>query len=104
VAAVCETTAKHASGCGVIGQGLVYAVVPELLVAVDASGVNPQQDGDAVSGSAGDLGGRDACVEAKGDAAVPQVVGAGRQRRCGLGMGERGAADLLPESGRRRFR
>jgi len=34
--------AKHGSGLSAIGQGLVYPVVPELLVAVDASGIDPQ--------------------------------------------------------------
>jgi hypothetical protein len=97
VAAVCETTAKHDSRGGVIGQGLVYAVVPECLVAVDASGVDPQRDSDTVSGAAGHLGRGHARVEADGDAAVPQIVRAGSQRRCGLGLGERSAAGLLPD-------
>jgi hypothetical protein len=42
VAAVRETTAKHGSGAGRTVKHLVYAVVPELLVAVDASGVDTQ--------------------------------------------------------------
>jgi len=40
-----------------VAKGLVYPVAPECLVAVDASGVDPQQDGDAVSGAAGYLWG-----------------------------------------------
>src|SRR5215831_17282758 len=97
VAAVCETTAKHGSGHAVTGQSLVDPVVPELLVAVDASGIDPQQDGDAMTGPPGDLGSGDARVEAEGDAAVPQIVGAACQRRCDLGSAERGAAGLLPD-------
>jgi len=62
VAAVCETTAKHASAHETVAKGLVYPVAPECLVAVDASGVDPQQDGDAVSGAAGYLWGGDARV------------------------------------------
>ena len=38
-------------------------LVPQLLVALDASGVHAQQDGDAVTSSPGDLGGGDSGVE-----------------------------------------
>jgi len=40
-------------------------VVPERLVAVDASGIDPQQDGDAVTGPPGDRGSGNASVEAE---------------------------------------
>ena len=32
-----------------LAEGLVYPVVPECSVAVDASGVDPEQDGDALA-------------------------------------------------------
>jgi hypothetical protein len=47
----------------VIAQGVVDPAVPELFLVVDASGVDAQEDGDAVSGAAGDLGGGHARVE-----------------------------------------
>jgi hypothetical protein len=43
----------------VVAQGVVDPAVPELLLVlllVDASGVDAQEDSDAVSGAAGDLG------------------------------------------------
>lgn len=40
-------------------------MVPERLVAVDASGIDPQQDGDAVTGPPGDRGSGNASVEAE---------------------------------------
>jgi hypothetical protein len=43
-------------------------------LAVDALGVDPEQDGDAVPGPLGDLGGRDTAVEPGGDAAVAKVI------------------------------
>jgi hypothetical protein len=59
-----------------LAEGFVYAVVPELLVAVDASGVDLEQDRHAVTSSPGDLGCGDSCVETERDAAVTQVIGA----------------------------
>ena len=47
-----------------------------LVLAVDALGVDPEQDGDAVPGPLGDLGGRDSAVEPGGDTGVPKVVDA----------------------------
>ncbi len=42
---------------------------------VDAVGVDLEQDGDAVTGAAGDLGGGHPRVEPQRDAGVPQVIG-----------------------------
>ncbi len=41
---------------------------------------NPQQDGDAVPGPAGDLGRGHPGVQPQGDGGVPQVVGAAAER------------------------
>jgi len=69
---------EHGSGLGEVVEDLVYAAVPELLVAVDASGIDAQQDRDAVASPPGDLRGRDTSVEAERDTAVPQVIRASR--------------------------
>ena len=53
MAAVCETTANHVSAGCAIEERLVYPVAPDLLVAVDASGVDPQQHRHAVTGPLG---------------------------------------------------
>jgi hypothetical protein len=47
----------------VVAQGLVDPAVPDLLLSVHPPGVDTQENGDAVSGSAGDLGRRYARVE-----------------------------------------
>ena len=46
-------------------------------MAVITSGIDPQRDGDAVTGPPGDFGSGDTCVEAKGDTAGPQIVESG---------------------------
>ena len=51
-------------------------------LAVDAVGVDLEQDGDAVAGAAGNFGGGDPGVQPEGDGGVPQVIRAAGQRRC----------------------
>jgi hypothetical protein len=65
--------------------------VPQGFVAVDAAGVNAEEDVDAVPGAAGDFGGGHASVQRHGHPAVPEVVvpGAGRG---GPGQGGPGRA------------
>src|SRR5439155_14112603 len=67
-----------ASGAGLIraAECVSNAPVDGVGLAVDAVGVDLEQDGDAVSGAAGDLGGRHPGVEPQGDGGVAQVVGA----------------------------
>ena len=81
-----------------VGEGFFDALVPQRLVSVDAAGVDPPEDFDAVPGAAGDFGGRDAGVEREGDAAMAQVVGASGERGCLLGLGERGGAGFVPDA------
>jgi hypothetical protein len=47
----------------VAAEGVGDALVDGAVLAVDAVGVDLEQDGDAVPGPAGDLGGRDAGVQ-----------------------------------------
>src|SRR5579859_726573 len=55
-------------------EGFVESLVPHLLVAFDAAGVDAEQDLDAVAGPAGDFGSGDR-VEGEGYTAVAEVVG-----------------------------
>jgi hypothetical protein len=57
-----------------------------LLGVGEAFGVNAEEDGDAVVGPFGDLGGGDAGVEPGGQACVPQVVRALSERRGLFGL------------------
>ena len=60
--------AKHATAHAMVAARLINSLIPERLLAVDASRVDPQQDGGAVSGPAGDFGGRDAhALRLRGD-------------------------------------
>ena len=52
----------------------------ELVLAVNALGVDPEQDGDAVPRPLGDLNRRHARAEPGGHACVPEVVDASRER------------------------
>ena len=45
------------SGCRSCGEGVADPLVGDLLLAVDALGVDPQEDIDAVAGSFGHVGG-----------------------------------------------
>ena len=67
-------------------------------MAVDASGIDPQQDRHAVTRSPGHLGRGDSRVEAERDAAVAQIVGTACQRRGSLRFSERGGAGSLPNT------
>jgi hypothetical protein len=60
--------------CRLVLERLSDPGVPQLLVPVDAPGVDAQQDRDPVPGAAGDLGGRYPSVQAESYTAVPQVV------------------------------
>jgi hypothetical protein len=59
-----------------------------VVLPVEALGVDLEQDGHAVTGPLGDLGGRDAAIEPRRDACVPEVVRAACQRRGGLGRAQ----------------
>lgn len=61
------------------------AALVGLVLAVDALGVDPQQDRDAVACPLGDLGGRDASAEPGGHACVAEVVDPPGERRSVLG-------------------
>lgn len=69
-------------GSAAVAEGVVDALVGGGGLAVDAVGVDLQQDGDAV---AGDLGGGHPGVQPQRDGDVAQVVGAAGQRGCLLG-------------------
>ena len=56
-------------------EGVGDALVGGVGLAVDAVGVDLEQDGDAVPSAAGDLGGEHAGVQRQGRGAVRQVVG-----------------------------
>src|ERR1035438_2494841 len=69
-----------------------------LVLAVDALGVDLEQDGDAVPGPLGDLGGRDSPVEPCRDAGVPEVVDALGQRGRIFAGGKCDVACLVPHA------
>jgi hypothetical protein len=75
------------------------ALVGDFLLAVDAFGVDAQEDLDTVAGPLGDLGGSDAAVEPEGDCGVPEVVGAAGERRGDLVWSQGQEAGLLPDLG-----
>ena len=56
-------------------------VVHGFVAAVDAVGVDAEQDGDAVAQAPGDLGRRDAGILPERGRRVPQVVGPAAERR-----------------------
>src|ERR1039457_7006838 len=78
-------------------EGVADALVGGGGLAVDAVGVDLEQDGDAVAGASGDFGGGDPGVEPQGYGGVPEVVGAAGRRGCLLGGGERDGAGALPD-------
>ena len=69
--------ARRLSGCV---EGIADALVGRSGLAVDAVGIDLQQDGDAVTGAAGDLRGGHPGVEPQGNGGVPQVIRAACQR------------------------
>jgi hypothetical protein len=71
----------------VILEGVADALVSGAGLAVDAVGVDLEQDGDAVPGAAGDFDGGDARVQPQRHRRGPQVEGPAGQRRCQLGSG-----------------
>ncbi len=70
-------------------EGVGDALVGGVGLPVDAVGVDLEQDGDAVPGTAGDVGGGHPGVEPEGYGGVTQVEGAATQRRPALGGGQR---------------
>jgi hypothetical protein len=77
----CRYRPRHRAFLGVLGaEGLGDALVGGGGLAVDAVGVDLEQDRDAVPGAAGDLGGGHPGVQPQGDGGVPQVVGAAAER------------------------
>ena len=79
--------------------GRVFDAPPGyLFLAVDALGVDLEQDGDAVSGPLGDLGGLYAPVEPCRDASVPEVVDALGQRGRVFGGSQGGTARFIPHA------
>jgi hypothetical protein len=63
-----------------VAQCVLDAPPGDVILAVDALGVNLEQHGHAVASPLGDLGGRDTAVQPRRDACVPQVVDALTQR------------------------
>jgi hypothetical protein len=80
-----------------LAESVADALVGCAGLAVDAVGVDLEQDPDAVAGAAGDFGGGDPGVEPWGHGGVPEVVGAAGRRGCLLGGGERDGAGVLPD-------
>ena len=78
-------------------KGVGDALVGGISLPVDAVGVDLQQDGDAVPGPAGDLGGGHPGVQPQRHRRVPQVVGTPPQRRPVLGGGQGLLAGLGPD-------
>src|ERR1022692_1887095 len=87
------------SGTGIVRvvEGAVDAGVGGVGLAVDAVGVDLEQDGDAVPGAAGDLGGGHPGIEPHGDGGVAEVVGAAGERGGLLGGGEHGGPGGVPD-------
>jgi len=56
------------------GEYVRYPLVDDLLLAVDALGIDPEQDVHPVAGTGGYLWSRYAAVEPERDGRVPQVV------------------------------
>src|SRR5690242_8004533 len=77
-------------------EGTVDALVGGVGLAVDAVGVDLEQDGDAVPGAAGDLCSGHARIQGQGHTGVPQVVGPGGERGGVLGGSQRGGAGTGP--------
>jgi hypothetical protein len=75
-------------------RGVGDALVGGVSMAVDAVGVDREQDGDAVPSAVGDFGSGYARVQGQGHADVVQVVGPADQR------GDLGGAYVLPDGAR----
>jgi len=80
----------------VLAQGFADAALGELILAHDASAVDPQQHVDAVPGPFGDLSQTHAAVEPGGQTCVPKVVAPPGGGRGLLRCRERGLACLDP--------
>src|SRR6185437_2135135 len=79
---------------GVLGaEGVSDALVRGIGLAVDAVGVDLQQDRDAVPSAARDFGGGHPGVEPQRNGGVPQVVGAAAERGAVLRLGDAIAVD-----------
>ena len=96
-AVVCgEYAANFSSAVLVVAEGVFDPLAGDLVAARDAFGVHAEQDGDAVAGPLGNLGGVDAGVQPGGQEGVAQVVRAFSEQRCRLGLGERAVAGGFP--------
>ena len=84
-------------------QGVLDQPVGDLVLAVDAVGVDGQQHGDAVPGAGGDLGGRGAGVQPEGQGGVAQVVGTAGQPGGGQLRAEGQGAGGVPGAAVDRF-
>jgi hypothetical protein len=82
-------------------EGVGDALVGGVSLAVDAVGVDVEQDDDAVSGAAGNLGGGHARVQRQGHARVPQIVRAPGERgsfaEAGMPFGQPISAETLSQ-------
>jgi hypothetical protein len=77
--AVCaQYVPKFSAALAGVAEGFLNAPLGDGVLPVKALVVDLEQDGDAVAGPLGDLGGRDAAVEPCRDARAPQVVHAAR--------------------------
>ena len=74
------------------------AALVELVLAVDALGVDPQQDSDAVPCPLGDLRRGNARAESGGHAGVAEVVHPPGERGAVLGLGEGVETSEVPHS------
>jgi hypothetical protein len=75
----------------------------DVLLAMEAVGVDGLQDAGAVAGAGGDLGRRGACVQPQRQGGVPQVVGAASQAGGSQGEAERGGPGGVPGAAVDRF-
>jgi hypothetical protein len=86
-----------------LAEGFLHALVPSLVVTVQAVRVDAVEDFHAVTGPLGHLRARSASVQPPGHPGVPEVIGLAGQRRGNLRRGERhdpGLLEDLPERGR----
>src|SRR5215470_726113 len=79
-----------------LAQRFADPALGELVLAYDAFGVDPQEHVHAVPGPLGYLGRVDAAVEPRGQAGVPEVIWAPRERGGLLDRGQRRLARFDP--------
>ena len=84
-------------------QRMLDQPVDDLVLAVDAVGVDGKQHDDVVPGAGGDLGGRRSGVQPQGQGGMPQVVGAARESSGGEVRAEGQGAGGVPGAAVDRF-